>query len=232
MRMVTLAVVLFSIAACVGPHYYYVKKNGEKGVYHRIEPGQTLWRISRAYGMDAAALARVNRLDDTFEINAGAYLFIPGSARTIRVPSAAEPGEIIRPDQQETREDAPADVRFLWPLRGTVTSRFGMRKSRMHEGIDIAAPPGTDIKAAADGVVVSSGWGPGDYGKAVNITHRDGFTTLYGHNSYNLVSEGAAVTAGQVIARVGRTGNASGNHVHFEIRKNGTPVNPLFFLPQ
>jgi len=107
-----------------------------------------------------------------------------------------------------------------------------MRKSRMHEGIDIAAPPGTDIKAAADGVVASSGWGPGDYGKAVNITHRDGFTTLYGHNSYNLVSEGAAVTAGQVIARVGRTGNASGNHVHFEIRKNGTPVNPLFFLPQ
>ena len=98
-----------------------------------------------------------------------------------------------------------------------------MRKSRMHEGIDIAGPPGTDIKAAADGVVASSGWGPGDYGKAVNITHRDGFTTLYGHNSYNLVSEGAAVTAGQVIARVGRTGNASGNHVHFEIRKTGHP---------
>jgi murein DD-endopeptidase MepM/ murein hydrolase activator NlpD len=79
--------------------------------------------------------------------------------------------------------------------------------------------------------VARSGWGPGDYGKTVVITHKDGFETLYGHNSYNLVSEGARVTAGQVIGRVGRTGNATGNHVHFEIRKNGVPVNPLFFLP-
>ncbi len=222
----------FLLLSCVGPHYYHVIENGEKGVYHRIEPGQTIWRISRAYNVEIDTLAKINRLDEALDIRAGSYLFIPDAERTIHIP----PYSVSTPEpdagaNQHTLPDASVEIRFLWPLQGKVSSSFGMRNGRPHEGIDITAPLGTDIKAAADGVVMRSGWSRGDYGKTVVITHKDGFETLYGHNSYNLVSEGARVTAGQVIGRVGRTGNATGNHVHFEIRKNGAPVNPLFFLP-
>src|SRR3990172_3635166 len=218
------------LISCVGPNYYNVKKNGEKGVYHRIEPGQTIWRISRAYGVEIDSIAKVNQLDESLAIRADSYLFIPDAERWINIP----PYSVPDPDagsSQHTLPDASAEIRFFWPLQGKVSSSFGRRNGRPHEGIDITAPLGTDIKAAADGVVARSGWGPGDYGKTVVITHKDGFETWYGHNSHNLVSEGARVTAGQVIGRVGRTGNATGNHVHFEIRKNGVPVNPLFFFP-
>jgi murein DD-endopeptidase MepM/ murein hydrolase activator NlpD len=230
MKLWAVVITPLLLISCVGPHYYHVKKNGEKGVYHRIEPGETIWRISRAYGVDIESIAKVNQLDASLDIRADSYLFIPDAERTITIPPYSLPGPGAG-SSQNTLPDASAEIRFYWPLQGKVSSSFGQRNGRPHEGIDITAPLGTDIKAAADGVVARSGWGPGDYGKTVVITHKDGFETLYGHNSYNLVSEGARVTAGQVIGRVGRTGNATGNHVHFEIRKNGVPVNPLFFLP-
>ncbi len=230
MKLWAVVFTLFLLISCVGPHYYHVKKNGETGVYHRIEPGQTIWRISKAYNVETDTLAKVNRLDEALDISAGSYLFIPDAERTINIApySVPDPGGGA---SQQTLPDASAEIRFLWPLQGKVSSSFGIRNGRPHEGIDITAPLGTDIKAAAEGVVMRSGWTRGYYGKTVVITHKDGFETLYGHNSHNLVSEGARVTAGQVIGRVGRTGNATGNHVHFEIRKNGVPVNPLFFLP-
>jgi LysM repeat protein len=230
MKLWAVVITPLLLISCVGPHYYHVKKNGEKGVYHRIEPGETIWRISRAYGVDIERIAKVNQLDASLDIRADSYLFIPDAERTINIPPYSLPGPGAG-SSQNTLPDASAEIRFYWPLQGKVSSSFGQRNGRPHEGIDITAPLGTDIKAAADGVVARSGWGPGDYGKTVVITHKDGFETLYGHNSHNLVSEGARVTAGQVIGRVGRTGNATGNHVHFEIRKNGVPVNPLFFLP-
>ncbi len=246
MKLWAVVITPLLLISCVGPHYYHIKKNGEKGVYHWIEPGQTIWRISRAYGVEIDTLAKVNQLDESLDIRADSYLYIPDAERTINIPpySVPDPGagssQHTLPDSvpdpgagpnQHTLPDASVEIRFLWPLQGKVSSSFGQRNGRPHEGIDITAPLGTDIKAAADGVVTRSGWGPGDYGKTVVITHQDGFETLYAHNSHNLVSEGARVTAGQVIGRVGRTGNATGNHVHFEIRKNGVPVNPLFFLP-
>ena len=230
MKLWAVIFTLFFVISCIGPHYYYVRKNGEKGVYHRIEPGQTIWRISKAYNVQMDSLAKLNRLDETLAIRADSYLFIPDAERTINIPPY--PAPVSGADAlQHALPDASVEIRFLWPLQGKVSSSFGMRNGRPHEGIDITAPLGTDIKAAADGVVMRSGWSHGDYGKTVMITHKDGFETVYGHNSYNLVSEGARVTAGQVIARVGKTGNATGNHVHFEIRKDGNPVNPLFFLP-
>jgi LysM repeat protein len=230
MKLWAVVITPLLLISCVGPHYYHIKKSGEKGVYHRIGPGQTIWRISRAYGVEINTIAKVNQLDESLDIRADSYLFIPDAERTINIPpySLPDPGA---GSSQHTLPDASAEIRFFWPLQGKVSSSFGQRNGRPHEGIDITAPLGTDIKAAADGVVARSGWGPGDYGKTVVITHKDGFETLYGHNSYNLASEGARVTAGQVIGRVGRTGNATGNHVHFEIRKDGVPVNPLFFLP-
>lgn len=225
--------VLLCALSCMGPHYYYIKKNGEKGVYHKVEAGQTVWRISRAYAVDIETVARVNRLGEDLRIEAGAYLFIPGVDRTLNVRPYPAPvtGTGNESPAIDGQGQTHGGIVFNWPVKGLLSSRFGLRNGKNHEGIDISAPAGSEIQAAADGVVSHSGWGPGEYGKTIIITHRDGFTTLYGHNSQNLVTEGATVTAGQTIGRVGRTGNATGYHVHFEIRKYGTPMNPLQYLP-
>lgn len=116
--------------------------------------------------------------------------------------------------------------KFVWPVRGVITSYFGPRRRDFHQGVDIAAPIGTSIVAADSGTVVFSGY-YGGYGKVIFIDHGDGVMTIYGHNSANLVSAGEEVKKGQVIARVGQTGNATGPHLHFEVRMNDRPVNPL-----
>jgi murein DD-endopeptidase MepM/ murein hydrolase activator NlpD len=116
-----------------------------------------------------------------------------------------------------------------WPSRGTLTSRFGWRYRRHHNGIDLAAPWGTPIQAARDGIVVFAGWYSG-YGKVVFIAHGDGVVTVYGHASKLLVKVGDQITQGQVIANVGCTGVCTGSHLHFEVRIDGQPVDPLKFL--
>lgn len=115
------------------------------------------------------------------------------------------------------------------PTRGKLTSRFGWRWGRKHEGIDIAAKIGTPIYAADGGKVVFSGVRSG-YGKLVIIDHGNGTQTYYGHNSKNLVAVGDKVYKGQKIAEVGNTGRSTGPHLHFEVRKNGQPVNPLEYV--
>jgi len=129
-------------------------------------------------------------------------------------------------------ELAPPAKGFVWPAKGVFTSGFGPRWGRMHRGIDIAAPTGTPIYAAADGVVVSAGWNRGGYGKLVDIRHADGTLTRYAHNSKILVRKGQRVQQGQTISKMGSTGFSTGPHLHFEIRKGGTKaVNPIAFLP-
>ena len=118
---------------------------------------------------------------------------------------------------------------FSNPTRGTLTSRFGSRWGRMHEGIDIAAKIGTPVNAADGGKVIFSGTS-GAYGKLVKIDHGGGFVTYYAHNSKLLVSKGDKVFKGQKIAESGNTGRSTGPHLHFEVRKNGKPVNPLSYV--
>lgn len=124
---------------------------------------------------------------------------------------------------------------LAWPLDGQVSSGFGYRVHpifhvrRMHTGIDIPAATGVPIRASAGGVVLSAGW-RGGYGKCVVIDHGRGLSTLYAHMSQILVSEGQEVARGAIIGRVGSTGYSTGPHLHFEVRINGTPVNPLPYL--
>ena len=124
---------------------------------------------------------------------------------------------------------------FRWPVSGRVTSYFGGRRSpggigsTNHKGIDIAAPKGTPVYAADGGTVTYAGWMSG-YGYLVRISHGNGYETYYGHNSRLLVSVGQKVYKGQQIAKVGSTGNSTGNHCHFEIRYNGVAKNPLNYL--
>jgi len=119
---------------------------------------------------------------------------------------------------------------FAWPLSGPITSPFGMRWGTLHPGIDIGVPTGTPIHAAANGTVIWCGWMSG-YGNLVMIDHHNGLATLYGHQSRIGVSCNQQVSQGQTIGYVGCTGFCTGPHLHFEVRLNGNPVDPLGYLP-
>lgn len=138
--------------------------------------------------------------------------------------------------QSGNREAAGASGAMMWPVQGVITSPFGWRThpifgtSIFHSGLDIGVDYGEPVKAADGGIVVEAGW-MGGYGKAVIIDHGGGISTLYGHNSELLVGAGQRIGKGQVIALAGSTGYSTGPHVHFEVRKNGEPVNPYNYLP-
>ena len=122
---------------------------------------------------------------------------------------------------------------YIWPAKGTLTSGYGWRWGRPHRGIDIAAPIGTPILAAASGEVISAGWNSGGYGNLVKLKHPNGSVTLYAHNHKLLVRRGQKVQQGQQIAQMGSTGYSTGSHLHFEIRSNGKKaVNPIAYLPK
>lgn len=144
--------------------------------------------------------------------------------------------ELLRKAKAAEAQVAQAGKGVLaWPVLGEVTSGFGYRihpifkVRKLHTGIDIDADTGDSIKAAATGTVVSAGW-KGGYGKCIIISHDDGLATLYGHASQILVSVGEKVERGEVIGKVGSTGYSTGPHLHFEVRVNGTPVDPLGYL--
>ena len=119
---------------------------------------------------------------------------------------------------------------YVKPCSGSVSSGFGSRWGRNHNGVDLAAPCGTAITAADTGIVTFAGWNSGGYGNLVIIDHGDGTETYYGHCSEILVKEGDIIRQGELIAKVGSTGRSTGNHLHFEIRVNGTSVNPAKYL--
>lgn len=122
---------------------------------------------------------------------------------------------------------------YIWPSKGVLTSGYGRRWGRMHRGIDIAAPIGTPIMAAAPGEVITAGWNSGGYGKLVKVRHPDGSITLYAHNNRLLVRRGQKVEQGQQIAEMGSTGYSTGPHLHFEVHPSGTgAVNPVALLPK
>jgi murein DD-endopeptidase MepM/ murein hydrolase activator NlpD len=126
-------------------------------------------------------------------------------------------------------DTTPSAAGFIWPVNGPVTSGFGWRWGRMHEGIDIGVGYGTPIRAAAAGRVVYAGWMSG-YGNLVAIDHGGGVSTAYGHQSSVAVGVGQVVSQGQTIGYVGCTGHCFGPHLHFEVRINGSPVDPLGYL--
>jgi murein DD-endopeptidase MepM/ murein hydrolase activator NlpD len=125
--------------------------------------------------------------------------------------------------------EAPSGSGFIWPVSGPITSPFGMRWGTLHPGIDIGVPTGTPIQAAGSGTVVWCGWMSG-YGNLVMIDHHNGLATLYGHQSRIAVGCNQEVSQGSTIGYVGCTGFCTGPHLHFEVRLNGTPVDPLGYL--
>ena len=195
----------------------------EAGTWHVVRAGETLWRIARRYGVTVEAIARANGIPDPSRVRAGQRLFIPG----------ARPGPAPSPGVTPREEPASPGGPWRWPVDGPVTSAFGAPRAhggRAHTGIDIAAPAGTAVRAARGGRVAFAGR-KGSYGRLVVVDHGRGFASWYAHLSRVLVHPGQHVAAGAVLGRVGATGNATGPHLHFEIRRRGRPLDPLLFLP-
>ena len=198
-----------------------LNQEGFGGVYHKVEAGQTLWRIASTYKVDLETLQWVNDVEDVTDLRVGRVLFIPGVDKVMAV-APYRPG-----DETPSRNR----ISIIWPMRGRTSSHYGPRGDRKHQGIDLAAPTGTPVKASANGKVAYSGDGMKGYGKVVVIKHASELSTVYAHNSKLLVRMGERVKQGQMIARVGQTGWATGPHLHFEVRRRGVAENPMDFLP-
>ena len=155
-----------------------------------------------------------------------------GHMRDLQAQSASLAAK-IRSAQSSSIVPAPTGAAsaagFVWPVQGVLTSGFGWRWGRMHEGVDIAVANGTPVVAAKAGVVIVAGW-MGGYGNLVVIDHGGGVATAYGHNTSVTVGVGQQVEQGQLIAYSGSTGHSTGPHVHFEVRINGSPVDPMGYL--
>ena len=192
-----------------------------------VERHQTLYRICKTYGVDLKEVASLNGIADPSKIETGQRIFIPGAKKVLKVEIyiddvTAEAGEKVK--------IAYKKLDFIWPVEGKINDAFEEAENRRHQGIDISSPPGTPIKASNAGMVVYSSNTIKGYGNLVIVRHSEEYVTVYAHNEVNLVEEGTWIQKGQIIGKVGQTGRASGPHLHFEIRRNNKPVDPLLFL--
>ncbi|MDB4324757.1 peptidoglycan DD-metalloendopeptidase family protein [bacterium] len=184
-------------------------------IVHIVEPGQTLWSIARRYGVEVGEIVRANGINNPDQLAVGTRLRIAGAT-----------------SGPHTAQDAVRAGDWHWPIRGgTILSSFGEpRRTHKHQGVDIRGLHGEPVIAAEAGRVVYSDATMRGYGKTVILDHGKGLRTLYAHNSALLVRPGDQVRKGQRIAKVGRTGNATTEHVHFEIRLHEVPVNPMDYF--
>jgi murein DD-endopeptidase MepM/ murein hydrolase activator NlpD len=225
------------------------------GQFHRVAAGETGIAIARAYGVAWADLVSLNALTEPFVLRSGQFLQLPdagpvvgsqGDAQTIAdafvldidtiatgsQPAKSEPGR--PPSTLSTPIAKPLGFAgaFGWPLAGKVVSRFGSKGGgQVNDGLNIAAALGTNVAAAGDGVVVYSGNEIAVFGGLVMIDHGDGWMTAYGHLGKLAVTRGTKVKRGHLLGSVGDTGYVSTPQLHFEIRKDRKPVDPLTKLP-
>lgn len=224
---------------------------------HVVAPGETLHSISRLYGKSVLALAKANNIPPDTMLKVGDRVIIPGApaaaaAAPVTPPAPRGEGSVgsvatadsphsarlvapTEPDGQQsavkTAEPAGSLPSFRWPVRGRVIAGFGPKPNGLqNDGINLAVPEGTPIKAAEDGVVAYAGNELKGYGNLVLVRHGNGFVTAYAHASEILVKKGDTVKRGQVIAKSGQTGNVTSPQLHFEIRKGATPVDPAQYL--
>lgn len=184
---------------------------------HTVQPGETLSAIAVKFGVDPGDIAAANNISNQDMLLAGSKLVICTGSGVSAGETAASVFRALPIGQLE------------WPVVGRISSAYGIRDGKPHEGIDIAAGYGAPIKAAMEGRVVFAG-PRGTYGLTVILDHGDGLRTLYAHSSEILVSEGERVTRGQVIALVGNTGKSTGPHLHMEMLINGTPYDPMLCI--
>ncbi|EGG99449.1 Lipoprotein NlpD [gamma proteobacterium IMCC2047] len=230
--------ILLLLSACTNNNYAPIynlerPKTVTKGV-HTVRRGETLYAIAWRYGRDYRELARANGIRWPYTIYLGQRISLYKSAPPASAPSKTT--QVAKKPQQRVVQPKPAPqpvvtkgpISWRWPVKGAIVGRFN---GVSNKGIDIKGKAGQTVRAAADGVVVYAGSGLIGYGNLVIIKHSQTFLSAYAHNKKVLVAEKNKVKAGQKIAEIGSSG-ASENKLHFEIRKNGKPVNPLWYLPK
>ncbi len=198
---------------------------------HVVRAGETLFSISRATGASVDRIAQANSLGAPYSLRVGQSLRIPGaSAATIARAPEADVGDLARNVSYGAAPTKPGSL-FDWPVQGRMIGSYGLSNAgKRNDGVNIAAPVGTPVRAAADGEVVYRGSELDGYGNLLLIKHEDGFVTAYAHNDAMLVKKGDRVRKGQVIAKVGQTGSASEPQLHFEIRQNLKAIDPVALM--
>ena len=191
---------------------------------HVVEKGDTLWGIAQKYGITVEGLKGLNEVTNVRNLAVGARLVVGRQGGLAPVVAAEATAKA------PSKKKASKEYALRWPVNGIITVRYGQRRGKPHDGIDIKAPSGTKVKAARGGKVMFSAK-HGGYGHLVVIEHSNGLVTVYAHNRENLVKKGDQVKAGQLIAKVGSSGKSTSPHLHFEVRRGANPQNPLRFLP-
>lgn len=243
MRAMAWLVLLLILAACsasvvreTSPGAVRPPSTSQPGVNVTVQRGDTLFAIAARNGVEFRDLAAWNRIGPPYIIYPGQSLRLyPSGASASSRPPAATPS---RPTPPKPPTPAPAKpaipassgFTWRWPAEGQVIGRF-VAGDATKQGVDIGGTSGQPVRAAADGVVVYSGAGLVGYGELVIIKHSEAWLSAYGHNRKRLVNEGQNVKVGQQIAEMGRSG-ASREMLHFEVRYNGKPVDPLLYLPR
>lgn len=208
-----------------------------KGVFHKVKKGESLIAIARLYKVPLHNIMVNNSLKNSNCVINGQTIFIPDTHVDLNDINIKHTTYIAKREKSKENSQIKLNISLLWPVNGKITSSFGTRKNplgkgrQFHCGLDISCDVGTPVRAALNGAVIYSGWKDG-YGNVVVLKHDNGYISVYGHNSNNLVKEGDSVQKGQIIAKSGMTGSVTGAHVHFEFRKYITPLNPLRYLKE
>jgi len=228
------------------------------GIYHTVQPGQTLYRIAKTYEIDEARLASINHIKDPKQLKASQKLYIPGATQLRKVPSTAATRSVNTSPQVSSSPPAtqkktttsprktvakkpvvstpnlstkPTKGLFVWPLKGNVLNKFGKQGQNVYKGIEIGAPKGTAVVAAASGKVIYSGSAIAGYGNLVILEHSNSYFSVYGFNHKTLVKMDDHVGQGEKIALSGLPPSGQSARLHFEIRKGKSAVNPILYLP-
>lgn len=239
-------------AACASPRAPTSSLEQPPGIfldYHTVSRGETLYSIAWRYGRDFKELAAINRISAPYRIYPGQRLRVTGNAPPVSIAAKKAPARTKKPkpssDTKATRKrskslthakpsktasrSSSGPIRWHWPVEGKVISRF-QSQDPLRKGVDIAGEKGESVLAAANGTVIYAGSALRGYGKLLIVKHSEEFLSAYAHNHKLLVQEGSEVKAGQRIAELGSSGTDR-NKLHFEIRRNGQPVDPLAYLP-
>jgi murein DD-endopeptidase MepM/ murein hydrolase activator NlpD len=248
-HILLLACISVLIFGCARYDYYPrgIQHGGSKAfasnrAAYIVKYGDTLYSIGRKLGVDFHRLAKINGIRRPYTIYVGQRLYTLGSVakkhtkkvskQVVKKPKATTKSKYKTPPHKTYPKASYSRIKLQWPAKGRLSSKFGPRKNRMHDGIDIAAKAGTHVFAAAAGKVVYADSRLSGYGNLIIIRHSSDMFTAYAHNQKNLVVVGQQVKAGQHIANVGATGRATGPHLHFEVRRGETAVDPLAYLPK
>lgn len=233
-RVFVLLVLAFSLANCstssqhIAPVVGLITQPIPASGVHVVNRGETLYEIAWQYGKDFRDLAALNHIESPYTIYPGQKLILKGK---VVLPKKVVFNKVKKPVAVMPNVPKPivSEQGWEWPVKGKVIKSFALKGVKMNKGIDIAGQQGTPIKAASGGKVVYSGSALRGYGQLIILKHNDVYLSAYAHNHQLLVKEGDSVQKGQVIAKMGRT-DTDEVKLHFEIRKNGNPIDPMLIL--